>query len=392
MALGEIVLRINSFMRGLRTLIGMFLVFGTWVGLSATPIPPPLLCVDDIDCVETAEPPEAPAPGQGYTLANATAGLPFALNTPVLPNISNEVTVTPSTIGANKVNGRRIILQPGNYGNQMFGSQDQEIVLQPGVEIGTITFNNTARRLHFRATPVRSGRIRAISTGGSANNSLTDLFFDGINVDDTGSPGVQFQFHGTRVAVINSSITADSYAMGNFHTVTDFLVANSYIYTYGSTQANMRSHSALRYVVVDSRLRKSGGGHHALRVHGDDSASIRPAHNIFIARNQIDGARVAIRGTGSQGGEDGGLSGSSSGIDTVWFENNVLYHPGPNNASLFTGNNEHDSDRPQMFYLRNNVLYSNQATWLSPGQPRSNWVLQNNAHNPYQPPPDWSFR
>ena len=129
------VLRTKSFMRVLRAVIGTFLVAGTWVGLSATPIPPPLLCVDDIDCIETAGSPEAPAPGQGYTLANATAGLPFTLNTPVLPSISNEVTVTPSTIGANKVNGRRIILQPGNYGNQMFGSQDQEIVLQAGVEI-----------------------------------------------------------------------------------------------------------------------------------------------------------------------------------------------------------------------------------------------------------------
>ena len=384
------MLQTNPFKRVLRAVVGTFLVAVSWVGLWATPIPPPVLCVDGIDCVETAEPPEPPGLGQGYTLANATAGLPFALNTPVLPSISNEVTVTPSTIAANKVNGRRIILQPGNYGNQTFGSQDQEIVLQPGVEIGTLTFDNTARRLHFRANPARSGRIRTISTGGSANNALTDLLFDGIFADDTGSPG-QNQFHGTRVAVINSSLTAETTAHASFHLATDLLVANSYIHTYGIVHG-LRSHSALRYVVVDSRLRKSGSGHHALRVHGDDSTSTRPAHNIFIARNQIDGARVAIRGTGTQGAEDGGLSGSSAGIDTVWFENNTLYQPGENNSSLYAGNNEHDSDRPQMLYLRNNVLYSDRATWLSPGQPRSNWVLQNNAHNAYQPPPDWSFR
>ena len=390
--MGEIVLRTNSFMSGLRALIGMFLVSGTWVGLSATPIPPPLLCVDDIDCVETAEPPEAPAPGQGYTLTTATTGLPFAFSTPILPNITSEATVTPSTIVANKVNGRRIFLSPGIYGDQNFNTTDLEIVIGPGVEISTITFGSSARRLHFRADPIRSGLIRTISTGGSSNNSLTDLFFDGILADDTGSPS-QNQFHGTRVAVINSSLTADSYAMGNFHVVTDFLVANSYIYTYGSTQSNMRSHSALRYVVVDSRLRKGGIGHATLRVHGDDGVSTRPAHNIYIARNQLDGARVQIRGSGTSGPEDGvSFANASAGIDTAWFENNTLYQPGHNNASLYAGTPTHDSDRPKMLYLLNNVLYSDRATWLSPSQPREDWVLQNNEHYPYQPPPGWSFR
>jgi len=394
------VMRIKSFVRQWRRFLGhavisLVLAAGFWAGLSAAPNPPPLLCVDDVDCVESPEttpPPQPPpAPGNGYSLADATAGLPFSVSTPVLPSITNEVTVTPSTIAANKVNGRRLILQPGNYGNQSFGTQDQEIVIQSGVEIGTLRLDNTARRLHFRGLPARAGRIRTVDTGGSWNNSISDLFFDGITTDDTGSPS-QNQFHGTRVAVINSSITASAYAMGNFHEVTDFVAANNYIHTYGTTQANMRTHSALRYVVVDNRLRKSGSAHHALRVHGG-SEGARPADYIYIARNQIDGARVAVRGTGSLGAEDGGTSGASSGIGTVWFENNTIYQPGGNNASFYTGNNTHDSDRPQMVYLRNNVLYSDRATWFSPGQPRSSYVVQNNAHNPYQPPPaNWDFR
>lgn len=391
-------MRIKSLLRQWRTFVGLLLVTGIWAVASATPNPPPLFCVDgdnNPDCVETPEtapPPPTPPPATGgsYDLSDALAGVPFTVNTPVLPNITNEVTVTPATISANKVNGRRLILQPGNYGNQTFGTQDQEIVIQPGVEIGTLSLDNTARRLHFRASPARSGRIRTVNTGGSWNDNISDLIFDGILTDDTGAPN-QNQFHGTRVAVLNSSITASAYAMGNFHEVVDFVVANNHIHTYGTTQSNMRSHSALRYVVVDNRLQKSGSSHHALRVHGGGDGQ-RPADYIYIARNQIDGARVAVRGTGSLGAEDGGTSGASSGIGTVWFENNTIYQPGDNNASLYAGNVTHDSDRPQMFYLRNNTLYSDRATWFSPGQPRSNWVLENNPHNPYQPAPSWDFR
>lgn len=390
-------MRIKSLLRQWRAFLGLLLIAGCWGLAAANPNPPPLFCVDGVnnpDCVETPEvaSPATPPPSSGgsYGLADALAGVPFTVNVPVLPNISDEVSVTPSTINANKVNGRRLILQPGNYGNQTFGTQDQEIVIQPGVEIGTLSLDNTARRLHFRASPARSGRIRTVYTGGSWNNGMTDLIFDGIFADDTGTPG-QNQFHGTRVAILNSSITASAYAMGNFHEVVDFVAANNHIHTYGTTQSNMRSHSALRYVVVDNRLQKSGSGHHALRVHGGGTDQ-RAADNIYIARNQIDGARVAVRGTGSLGAEDGGTSGASSGIGTVWFENNTIYQPGANNASLYAGNVTHDSDRPQMFYLRNNVLYSNRATWFSPGQPRSNWVMENNPHNPYQAPPSWDFR
>jgi hypothetical protein len=391
-------MRIKSLMRlgrnfFSRAVISLVLLAGFWVGLSATPLPPPLFCVDDETCVEspTSVPPP-PSTGDGYTLADATAGLPFTLNLPIPPAITSEVTVTPATIASNKVNGRRLILQPGNYGNQVFGTQDQEIVIQPGVEIGTLSLDNTARRLHFRGSPARAGRISTIMTGGSWNNPISDLLFDGITANDTGSPSTN-NIHGTRVAVINSSLMAENYAMGNFHLVNDFLLANSYVHTYGSTQANMRSHSALRYVVVDSRLRKSGSGHHALRVHGDDSTSTRPAHNIYIARNQIDGGRVTIRGTGTSGGENGQEAGSSAGINTVWFLDNVIYQPGDANASLYTGSNIHDSDRPQMMYVQNNMLYSDRATWFSPGQPRSNWAVQNNQHSPYQPPPEnWDFR
>lgn len=387
-------MRIHSLLRRKCALFGLLLVSGVWAVVSAAPNPPPLLCVDDADCVEspeTAPPPQPPPSSDGYTIADAMAGLPFTIATPALPDITNEVTVTPATIGANKVNGRRLILQPGNYGNQSFGTQDQEIVIQPGVEIGSLTLSNTARRLHFRATPARSGRIRTISTGGSHNNPVADLTFDGLFVDDTGSPSDN-QFHGSRVAVLNSSITASGYAMGSFHEVNNFVAANNHIHSYGASAPNVRTHSPLGYVVVDNRIQKSGSAYHALRVHGLDSTSARPADNVYIARNQIDGARVSIRGTGSAGAEDGGTSGASAGIGTVWFENNTLYQPGPRNATFYTGNVTHDSDRPQMLYLRNNVLYSNFATWISPGQPRSNWVLENNPHNAYQEPPGWDFR
>ena len=362
-------MRIKSLVRRWSAFTVLLLTFGFWAGLSAAPLPPPLLCVDGDDCVETPEvvpdPPAPPPAGDGYTLADATAGLPFTLNTPVAPTITSEATVTPATIQANKVNGRRLILEPGNYGSQSFGTLDQEIVIQPGVEIATLSIDRTARRLHFRAEPARSGRIRNIDTGGSWNNGMTDLMFDGINADDTGSPGTN-QVHGIRVAVINSSITASAYAMGNFHEVTDFILANSHVHTYGTTQANMRSHSALRYVVVDSRLQKSGSGHHALRVHGASSSGDRPADMIYIARNQFDGSRVAVRSDGMASENNGDGLRPPPASRTAWFVNNVIYQPGLNNASLYTGNLSHDSDRPVNFTVRDNVLYSDRAPFFSP--------------------------
>ncbi|NND54611.1 MAG: hypothetical protein HKN56_06535, partial [Gammaproteobacteria bacterium] len=364
-------MRIKSLLRQWRTLVGLLLVSSIWAAASAAPNPPPLLCVDDdadLECVETPEtsqPPPAPQPppstGGDYDLSDALAGVPFTVNTPVLPNISEEVTVTPSTIAANKVNGRRLILQPGNYGNQSFGTQDQEIVIQPGVEIGTLSIDRTARRLHFRATPVRSGRIRTITTGGSNNNGITDLFFEGLYVNDNGSPSAN-NFHGARIAIINSHIIASEYAVGGFHGVTDFILANSHAHTDsngGGNESNMRSHSPVRYVVVDSRLQKSGlSKKHTLRIHAGPPGD-RPADDIYIARNQLDGSRVAIRGTGTCGAENGQPDAcETAGLGTVWFDNNVIYQPGFNNASLYTGSPAHDTDRPQMMYVRNNSLYT----------------------------------
>jgi hypothetical protein len=372
-----------------RAVISLVLVAGFWVGLSATPLPPPLFCVDDETCVESPTSAPPPVSGDGYTLANATAGLPFTLNLPIPPTITSEVTVTPATIAANIVNGRRLILQPGNYGSQNFDTQDQEIVIQPGVEIATLGIGRDARRLHFRASPARSGRIRNVSTGGSWQNPISDVLFDGILADDTGTPG-QNQFHGTRVAVINSSITASAYAMANFHQITDFILANSHVHTYGTTQSNMRSHGALRYVVVDSWLQKTGGGHHTLRVHAMEGSG-RPADYIYIARNQFDGARVTVRGSGNSP-EDGGAAESSSGIGTVWFENNAIYNPWEGSSSLYVGGSSPEADQAQMMYMRNNVLYSDYTNWFGPSQPRANWVLENNPVNSYQTAPGWDFR
>lgn len=342
------------------------------------------------------------ASGNPYPWYSAfdTNDLPFTINAPAAPSIFNgTVNVTPATIAANKVNGRRLILEPGDYGNQLFSTQDQEIILQDGALIDVLTTNNTTRRLLIRGEAPRVGRIKTFSTGGSANRA-TDVIVDGVTIDDAFDPNSisANQWHGDRFAVVNSFIRQFNYAFGAFHNPTDFFIANCHIHTYNADgftngqngESNFRTHHALRMVIWDNRIQRSVGTKHTLRIHSTDTSQ-RETDLIYVARNQLDGARVAIRGDGN-GIESAGGAGPNAGIGTVWFEENRIYQPGPRNASLYCGDTTPDNDRPTMMYVRDNQLYTNQATYFSPSTPRATWVVENNSTAAYQDPPVWNFK
>jgi len=386
-------MRIKFFVRSFFKGIVFLFLAASWGGVLAAPAPPPLLCVDGGDCVSTAvsEPsPEPPAGGGGYTLASI-GNVPFAYSTPAPPNITSEATVTPATIEENKVNGRRLILSPGDYGPQNFNTQDQEIVFQPGANFGFLRVGMSARRLVFRGSPARSGSIGYMKVGDKNNGTAQDILFDGINqVHNPSAPQWEMRnvFYAERVAVINSNMQVREYAALSYSRpgirLQDVIFANNNMVDLGTSlagtgngEAVVRFVGSARVVFVDNRVVSYlPDGYHTLRIH---AAASLDAEDFYVARNQLEGAgQYFIRsGDGSPTQE----------LRNIYFEDNVQY------TSLLSAMNAGNdaSSRPTSFTMRNNTLYGSTGGW--PSVPAGySWQFSGNSYQSYQNPPVWQFQ
>lgn len=372
----------------------LILLAGVWGSLSATPAPPPLLCVDEVDCVEIAPIPggnDGSGSGGSYTLASI-GSVPFAYSTPVPPTITSEATVTPATIESNKVNGRRLILTEGNYGNQTFNTRDQEIVFREGVVIGFLTVGSSAARLRFRGEPARAGVTGYISVG-SSSAAAQDIVFDGINqvhIQEGGQwPRQENSFNAQRLAVINSRLQAYGFVAlsysGANNRLTDAIFANNNMVDAGTDlpgtgfgQAAVRIQGAARVVFVDNRLSaNTNDAFHNFRIHAQPGWH---AEQFYIARNQFEGTGHSFQRSG-----DG--SSQVMEIRDVWFEDNVQYTT--RLSPINVGNDS--SSYPTSLTVRNNRLYSTVGGWPSVPSGYS-WQFSGNTVSGYQNPPAWQFR
>jgi hypothetical protein len=358
-------MNLPPFLRVWKQLIAASILLPVGATLMATPEPPPVLCIDDSGCVETSD---------RYSLQEAIVGVPFPIELPMAPTITSEATVTPETIGANKVNGRRLILTAGDYGSQSFSTQDQEIIITSGVVIRNLSTGSNARRLLFRADPIRTGQI-----GGFDVSYSQDIVLDGINVEHIPG-GTRNNFvSGERFALINSYVRQWSYVIfgsGPIHSV----IANNVLWGFGEmgdeAQSATRFHDAQQLVYVDNRVLKTGSTHHVFRTHGSDPGG-PIANNNYIARNQFEFNPMMVRADGGAG---------ETGMGSVWFEDNDWYFSlgwaQPMQMEAY--------DAPEFLSLRNNRLYSASGSW--PPQYRANWIYENNQRFPYRDPPAWNFR
>lgn len=371
----------NSLLR----LSAILLLACAWVNVSAEPEAPPVFCVDD-DCVNT---PDDPGPGGNYTLASI-GSVPFAYSTPALPRITSEATVTPSTIAANKVNGRRIVLQAGSYGEQTFNTQDQEIVFTPGANISLLNVGSAARRLRFTANPIRSGSIGYIMASGAQ-----DLTFDGItqsHVSLGGSYPIQRNdFVVQRLAILNSSFLARDFVFLSYsepnNRLTDVVIANNNMVDggtslggSGSGQAALRAVGAARFVFVDNRLvGNASDGYQNFRIHAQPNLK---AEYFYIARNQFEGS-----GHSFQRSAESGSPTSAQVIENVYYVNNLQYcnFQPPINVQGTSGY------WPTSLTVTGNTLYSSAGGY--PSNPSGySWVVASNSTSGYQAPRSWSFK
>jgi len=378
-----------------RLLAGLFLVVLSG-SAPATPQPPPILCIDGSDCVETAvtNPDPDGNPDGGYTLASI-GSVPFAYNTPIPPNISSEVTVTPATIEANKVNGRRIVLSPGNYGNQDFSTQDQEIVFQEGVAFGFLTVRPSAARLVFRGSSPRVGSVGYIEVGNNRAGAATDIVFDGINQIHIQEPGdwprQSNSFVAKRIAVINSSFLAYKYLAVSFSSpgarLEDAIFANNNMVDEGtslpgsgSAGPSTRFSGSIRLIFVDNRVvGYRPDGYHNFRIHAQPDLD---AEDFYIARNQFEGTGHYFIRKGESG------AGNMELLNIHYVDNeqyNTMHQP----INVHAGSSPFE--HPTTFTLTGNNLYQSGQAW--PTQPAGfTWTISGNTVNASATPPVWQFR
>ena len=204
-----------------------------------------------------------------YGLDDACAGVPFTCNAPAEPTIKSSATVTPATIAANLVDGRRITLRPGLYRDLWIPTDDQEIILQPGAVIPYLLIQSTASRIKVRGETARSGRIGPISV----EKGATDVYFYQINAVGT-APGNEIAVYGTRVAFVSSSLAMYRYCI-YADPATDLIIANSELVSNGDgATPTHRITNSNNTILVDSRV-AIDSSHAVYRVQSDGGRSTR---------------------------------------------------------------------------------------------------------------------
>jgi hypothetical protein len=361
---------------------------------ASPPVPPVFTSIDGQEVGH-------PNPDGRYSLNDAIVGLPFAVQTPRPPQIAAEVVVTPSTLGSHiNTPGLRLILEPGNYGNRMFNSQDQQIVLREGVYFGSLSIGGSARRISIRNQVPRSGNMTNITTPeGGWGGFPEDILIDGIRSDAGGNRNF---VNGQRIAIINSFIRTVDFPLSAFNApptgYNDIIIANCYLENYGGTlgeqvhpnQAGVRFHNTNRLVFVDNRVNKIGGNKHVFRLHGGHGTDIDHA---YIGRNVHSGPGpefIASSGAGSGPGDDSDI------LRNIWYVDNWL---STTNAAygamimvtqyqgflthLTMRGNTYRGPTPSAVHVYNMGVLPNEPGWV---------IEDNDLQSPYQDPPAWEFK
>jgi hypothetical protein len=326
-------------------------------------------------------------PGEGYTLADATAGLPFAISTPTPPTITSEATVTPATFSANNVNGRRLILGAGTYSNLTIGGTDKEVVLTTGVNI-TGMLEIAGQRIIIRANPARTGAISHLLMSRMPDR-VEDILLDGIYSEAGDYNEIR---DCNRIAVINSRFRQINYAMSIFtgqHN--DVIFANTSFETYGGNQAVVRLHSVNRLAFVDNLVRSSNssGGFrlHVSGTHWQTGLDGQKADNLCVRRCQFEGTHTSNLTNFLSASGDGGTT--ANGMGAVWWEDTTVYH---NSQWFISTGNTVQVNYPEVITMRNNAAYISSGGWPTADQHPWDATMENNTTQGYQAPPVWEHQ
>lgn len=260
------------------------------------PVPEPDPAPDPIPDPDSVPDPDPAPDGVAYDLSGYS--IPFAYEWPAAPRIASEATVTPATLSANNVNGRRLTLSAGDYGN-VSSRSDQEWVLQPGALINRFDFTGS-QRVKVTCEVPRDCRIGQFH--GDANGVTSDIHFD--EVYQSNGPWSDFAVTwnapaGIRVAITNSSLNCGSYclfaASPNSDWWNNLIVAGNYIRSandvpmgvQNAAQHTIRLMQPNTFIFVGNYIVKGSTGM-IFRVHTNDSPSL-DAFDGYVADNVLVG-------------------------------------------------------------------------------------------------------
>lgn len=357
--------------------LGLFLSLAWFTDANGAPPRAPILTsVNDTP----VQPIESPAT---YTLQDAIRGVPFDIALPAPPSVSEERSVTPATLG-NYINtpGLRLVLQPGDYGDRTFSSQDQEIILTEGVIFNYVWIGGSARRLAIRNLVPRSGNMRTISLP-EGNTGVSDILIDGIFSDRGGNRNF---VNGRRIAILNSFIRTQDFPLSAFNgSYADIIIANSRLEAYGTTQAGVRLHSTNRLVFVDNFVAKSGSLHNPFRLHAEQGS----IEHAYVARNTFGNTNTVMINPGGGGG------GTSDIFQDIWFEENRLHAQHVWGGGFITvSENAGDIRRLRVrgnrFYGPGSGVFGTPSGASVPNEP--GWVVETNTFGGFREPDDWEFQ
>jgi hypothetical protein len=313
--------------------------------------------------------------GDGYTIEDAVADLPFAVNSPTDPTITSSESVTTGTLATHiGTAGARLTLASGSYGSQTFSSSDQEIILQAGATLGSITISGD--RIKFRGETTRVGEIGPITITSAAS----DIHFHECTITGTGSGDDNFINGGDRIAFISCAVTMGSYCFYVDNGANDIIFGNCDIESTGAgADPTVRLMSVNRTVTRDSRI-ANGSAAQCHRIHANTGEGDSEEH--YVYNNQIEGSMGSIQPDSTGGG-------SSQSLTDIWYQNNACY-AGGNDANW--GSMGDPGERAQNMTWTNNDLYSTGGVF--PPELEVTWDIDNGTNTVHATAsaPAWSFQ
>jgi hypothetical protein len=314
--------------------------------------------------------------GDGYTIEDAVADLPFAFNSPTDPTITSNESVTTGTLATHiSTAGARLTLASGSYGDRTFSSSDQEIILQSGATLGHVTVSGD--RIKFRGETARVGSFASLTLTSAAS----DVHFHECTItgDGGGSSSDDNFINGAdRVAFIGCAVTMGSYAFYIDNGANDIVFGNCNIVSTGvGGDPTLRFMSVNRAVTRDSRLVGEGAAS-VHRIHANTGEGNSADHYVF--NNQLEGHPGQIQPDSTGGG-------STATLDNVQYHDNEIYGSG---GGENWGSMGDSGERATNLIMTGNTLYSTGGAF--PPELEVSWDISGNTVSATTTAPAWSFQ
>lgn len=376
---------------GLPFIIAFVMIFMPWsASLRAAQPSAPMLCADDSSCLG--------APSESYDLYSSDqpnrGPIPFSVNWPDPP------TVSAGEVSVYSYDELRQAIRTPNQKINVFGdcrgslgspANDLWIELQPGAQIG----QNGGVGLDAGSGGVQRLRISCAETrncvfhGGLVLSSYTsDVLINGVQFSETStSSTARNNFYDVqRVAVLNTHLTGNNYALGMWRGNaglgnSDIILANVRVVARNVPAGGngaIRIQHADRLIIVDSLgdTATNSTGYETLRIEEN-------SRNVWVRNFRGVGGGLRISPDVAGGN-------ASYQIHNVWVHDADFFH-----NSYLGVNFNNQSDR--VFNLTmSDVVFHTDASG-SPGAPavsssRSDWSITRVVYDSYSVPPLWTFR